>query len=115
MKRLRVLSEKAKISSENEAYGKPGTAGRNEFNERFAEIEELFAGDLQDGSIDKYRDDFLSVSDKARNEKGASYIDAVKGFPADVSEKGVLWLQRVVDVYCEKAQCIIPSLNMFGK
>jgi UDP-N-acetylglucosamine/UDP-N-acetylgalactosamine diphosphorylase len=115
MKRLQVLAEKAKISPENEVERKLDVAGRKEFCERFSEIEGLFAGGIQDSVVEKYRDDFLSASDKARSEKGANYIAVIQGFPADVSEKGVVWLQKIVDTFCEKAKAIMPSLNIFNK
>lgn len=115
IKRLQVLAENAKISPENEAETKPEMAGRKEFYKKFIEIEGLFAGGIQDSFVEKYRDDFLSLSDKARSEKGARYIDVIQGFPPHVSEKGVLWLQKNVDTFCEKAKAILPSLNIFGK
>jgi bifunctional UDP-N-acetylglucosamine pyrophosphorylase/glucosamine-1-phosphate N-acetyltransferase len=115
LKRLQALAEKAKVSSGNKAETKLETAGRNEFYEKFTEIEGLFAGRIQDPVVEKYRDDFLSASDKARNESGANYIAVIQGFPAHVSEKGVLWLQRIVDTFGEKAKAIMPSFNMFGK
>jgi bifunctional UDP-N-acetylglucosamine pyrophosphorylase/glucosamine-1-phosphate N-acetyltransferase len=115
MKRLQVLAEKAKVSSENEAEEKREVAGRNEFYDKFTEIEEVFAEGIQDSVVKKYRDDFLSASDKARSESGANYIAVIQGFPAHVSEKGVVWLQRIVDTFCDKTKGIMPSLNIFGK
>jgi len=115
IKRLQVLAEKTMISRENEAERKQDVAGRNEFHERFSEIEGLFTGGIQDNVVEKCRNDFLSASDKARSERGANYIAVIQGFPADVSEKGVLWLQRIVETFCEKAKAIMPSLNIFNK
>jgi bifunctional UDP-N-acetylglucosamine pyrophosphorylase/glucosamine-1-phosphate N-acetyltransferase len=115
MKRLQVLAEKAKVSSENEAEEKREVAGRNEFYDKFTEIEEVFAEGIQDSVVKKYRDDFLSASDKARSESGANYIAVIQGFSAHVSEKGVVWLQRIVDTFCDKTKGIMPSLNIFGK
>jgi len=114
IKRLQVLAEKAKISAENEVERKLDVAGRNEFHERFSEIEGLFAGGIQNSVVEKYRDDFLSASDNARSERGASYIAVIQAFPTHVSEKGVVWLQKIVDTFCEKAKAIMPSLNIFG-
>jgi UDP-N-acetylglucosamine/UDP-N-acetylgalactosamine diphosphorylase len=114
IKRLQVLAEKSKIPPENEKERKSDLAGRNEFFERFPEIESLFSRGIQDGTVEKCRDDFLSASDKMRNEKGASYISVIQGLPAHVSEKGVSWLQKIVDTFCEQAKAIIPSLRMFS-
>jgi UDP-N-acetylglucosamine/UDP-N-acetylgalactosamine diphosphorylase len=109
------MAEKAKTSSEHDTEAKPETTGRNEFHEKFAEIEGLFTGRIQDIVVEKYRDDFLSVSDKARSESGAGYIAVIQGLPAQVSGKGTLWLQRIVDALCEKTKTIMPSLNLFEK
>jgi bifunctional UDP-N-acetylglucosamine pyrophosphorylase / glucosamine-1-phosphate N-acetyltransferase len=115
IKRLQILAEKAKASSEREVETKPEAAGRTEFSEKFVEIEELFSRGIRDIVVEKYRDDFLSVSDNARSESGASYIAVIQGLPAQVAGKGTLWLQRIVDVFCEKTKTIMPSLNVFGK
>lgn len=115
MKRLQVLAEKARVSYENEANAKSGPMGGNELHERFAEIEGLFAAVLEDGAIEKCRDDFLSASDMAGRANGANYTDVILGLDARTSGKGVAWLQGIVDFYCEKAKAMIPSLNMFGK
>ena len=115
IKRLQVLAEKVKASYENETVKKPEMSGKKEFYERFPEIEGLFAADIQDRLVEQYRDDFLSAFAKARTEGRANYIAAIQGLPVDISEKGVLWLQRIVDAYCEKAAAIMPSFDSFGK
>jgi bifunctional UDP-N-acetylglucosamine pyrophosphorylase / glucosamine-1-phosphate N-acetyltransferase len=115
LKRLQVLAEKVEVSPENEEKRKLDMAGRKEFHERFSEIEGLFVGGVQSSAVQMRRDDFLSLSDTMRNERGANYIAVVKGIPANVSEKGVLWLQTIVDTYCEQAKAIMPSFNLFNK
>jgi bifunctional UDP-N-acetylglucosamine pyrophosphorylase/glucosamine-1-phosphate N-acetyltransferase len=115
MNRLQALAEKEKISPEHDAEKKSEVAGRNEFYERFTEIEEIFAAAIRDSDVEKYRDDFLSVFDKARGESGANYIAVIQGLPAHISDKGTVWLQRVVDTFCEKTKEIMPSFNIFGK
>lgn len=40
---------------------------------------------------------------------------AIQGLAPPVSGIGVLWLQQIVDGYCEEAQAILPSLQMFRK
>ncbi|WAC06920.1 MAG: UDP-N-acetylglucosamine pyrophosphorylase [Thermodesulfobacteriota bacterium] len=104
VKRLQMLAEKTK-----------GPAGRNQFYDKFSEIEGLFAEGIRDNLVEKYRDDFLFVFDKAGSGSGAHYIAVIQALPAHVSEKGVLWLQRVVDCFCEKTKAILPSLKVFDK
>jgi bifunctional UDP-N-acetylglucosamine pyrophosphorylase/glucosamine-1-phosphate N-acetyltransferase len=113
IKRLKVLAEKVKGSSKNDAGTKTKPKGRIEFFEKFSEIEELFAEAMKNSVIDRYRDSFLSASEKARSEKGINYIAVIQGLPADVSKKGTVWLQGIVDSFCEKTKEIIPSLRLF--
>ncbi len=115
MKRLQVLAGKAKVSPEHASESTREAAGRNEFSDRFAEIEALFAKEMKDSLVEKYRDNFLSVFEKARSAGGASYIDIIQGLPADVSGEGTAWLQRIVDAFCEMSKTIMPSFNIFCK
>jgi len=115
IKRLQVLAEKAKISPERTAETRLETLGRNEFSERFAELEALFAEAVGDHAAAKHRDDFLAAFDRARSESGADYIAVIQGLSADVSDKGSLWLQRIVDAFCQKTKEMIPSLKLFNK
>lgn len=115
IKRLQVLAEKAKKSVETAAEEKPEASGKVEFFERFSEIEGLFAGAVQDDLVEKYRDDFLSASDKEWGRQRSNYIAAIQSLPSSVSEKGVMWLQRIVDAYCAKAALLLPSLRLYGR
>jgi UDP-N-acetylglucosamine/UDP-N-acetylgalactosamine diphosphorylase len=115
LKRLQILAEKAKPSSGDGAGTKQDSAGRLELHEKFAEIERLFTEGLEGDAAGKYRDDFLSDFNKANGGSETNYIGAIQGLPLQVSEKGTLWLQRIVDAFCEKVKMIVPSLNIFGK
>jgi bifunctional UDP-N-acetylglucosamine pyrophosphorylase / glucosamine-1-phosphate N-acetyltransferase len=114
IKRLEVLAQKTKTSP-----GKSATeaewAGRSEFHERFHAIEALFADDIQGGSIDRYRNDFLSSFEKAKGESAPDYVSAIQALPASVSGLGTLWLQSLVDEYCARVKEAIPSLSLFEK
>ena len=115
IKRLQVLAEKAKDSSEHRAKKESEAAGRNVFYEKFREMEELFTGDLKDSLVEKSRDDFLSAYGNQRNDNEENYLTVIQGLPTHVSEKGTLWLQGIVDTYCEKVKAIMPSFNLFKK
>jgi N-acetylglucosamine-1-phosphate uridyltransferase (contains nucleotidyltransferase and I-patch acetyltransferase domains) len=115
MKRLQLLAEKAKVPSEHDAKPKSEVAFRNEFFEKFAEIEGLFAAALSDGAIEKERDDFLSAFGAAKGENGANYLAAIQSLPAHVSKKGTVWLQRIVNTFCEKTKEIMPSITKVSK
>ncbi len=115
IKRLQVLAEKAKMPPGHSAQGKPGMPGRNEFFERFAEIEALFAAATGDSVAEKNRDDFLSAFQKVGSGKDAGYITVIQGLPADISGRGTVWLQGIVDAFCQKTREIVPSMKLFGK
>ncbi len=115
LKRLQVLSEKAKPSSGDQTEPKKNITGRNEFFERFIEIEKLFTEGIKDDTAEKYRDDFLFAFNEASANSTSNYIAAIQGLPSYISEKGTLWLQRIVDALCERVNAVVPSLDMFGK
>jgi len=100
---LQVLAEKASVSGGDEA------AGRNELYERFEEIEGLFASQVEDGVAERCRNEFLSVLDAGKG----NYISVIQGLSVESSAKGVQWLQRTVDVFCERVKTILPSFNIF--
>lgn len=114
IKRLQVLAEKAKISYKDGAEKKPEINIRNEFYGKFAEIEGLFTAGIRDSAVEKCRNDFLSAYDKARGENGAHYIAVIQGLSSDVSNMGTEWLQRIVDIYCEKVKAILPLFKLFS-
>jgi bifunctional UDP-N-acetylglucosamine pyrophosphorylase / glucosamine-1-phosphate N-acetyltransferase len=114
IKRLQVLAEKAKTPYAGDE-GKPEMAGRTEFFKRFAEIEGLFAAAAVNKAVEKDRDDFLSDYGKAKGRTGAGYVAVIQGLPSTVSGKGTKWLERIVDIYCEKTTEIVPRLKLFGK
>jgi hypothetical protein len=50
-----------------------------------------------------------------RGETGADYMAVIQGLPSDVSDKGIKWPQRIVDIYREKTKEIVPSLKAVRK
>ncbi len=115
IKRLQVLSEKARTSPEPGGNVGPEASARKEFSERFTEMEALFAAGIADEAAGRYRDDFLAAFARARGESGGNYIAAVQGLSVDVSGKGTAWLQGIVDEFCRKAGRSVPSLQLFGR
>ncbi|OPY91299.1 MAG: Bifunctional protein GlmU [Syntrophus sp. PtaU1.Bin208] len=115
IKRLQALAEKARMSPQQNAETNLEALGRNEFSDRVAEIETLFATSIGDNEAEKSRDDFLSAFDKAKSGKGADYIAVIQGLPAEISGQGTLWLQGIVEAFCSKTKEIVPSLKLFGR
>ncbi|MBA4390075.1 MAG: UDP-N-acetylglucosamine pyrophosphorylase [Syntrophus sp. (in: bacteria)] len=115
IKRLQILAEKAKLYSENDSEKKRDSAGRKEFHEKFSEIETLFTGSTQKDAVGKERDDFLSSFDDIKGAHKTNYIELMQGLPLHISVKGTVWLQGIIDTFCEKAKIILPLFNMFSK
>jgi UDP-N-acetylglucosamine/UDP-N-acetylgalactosamine diphosphorylase len=112
IKRLEVLAGKVKTTDFDEQNAQ--TKGRNEFHSRFSEIAVLFSGGIMNNSINRSGEEFLSAFNKSVNRKGSDYLSAIQGLPREVSEKGTLWLQGVIDDYCKKTGKIIPSFGLFA-
>lgn len=114
IKRLQVLAEKAKMSPRQKGETNPEALGRNEFSDRFSEIEALFAGAIENRAAEKARDAFLAAFEKGEGAGGKDYITAIQGLPAEVRVQGTAWLQGMVDACCQKVRAIVPSLQLFG-
>jgi UDP-N-acetylglucosamine/UDP-N-acetylgalactosamine diphosphorylase len=113
IKRLQVLAEKAKMSSQQDEGTNPETAGRNEFSDRFDEIEALFAAGAGEHGNEQTRDEFLSAFDRARGGAQADYIVGILGLPAEMSGQGTRLLQGIVVALCSMGGEIVPSLRLF--
>jgi len=111
--RLYLLAEKVKASSGSGEEKRLETPGRRDFFDNFKDIEGLFTVGIKDDAVDKSRDDFLSAFQKAKKGDGAGYIAEIQGLSANISGKGTLWLQKVVDAFCEKASEIVPAFRLF--
>ncbi len=112
LKRLYALAEKADASTEG-LDKTPETAGRNEFFQRFVEIEQLFAQYSADKKVEKWQVAFLSAYDKTQKNTDAGYLATIQHLPSDVSAKGTKWLQKLVDTYCKMTRDAVPKLRLF--
>ncbi|MBN1906124.1 MAG: UDP-N-acetylglucosamine pyrophosphorylase [Deltaproteobacteria bacterium] len=110
IKRLEVLAGKVKTPGEENGL----TKGRSEFHLKFSEIAGLFSGGITNSGIESSREAFLSAFEKSLNGKRSDYISAIQGLPAQVSEKGTIWLKGVIDAFCKKTGDILPSFGLFG-
>jgi bifunctional UDP-N-acetylglucosamine pyrophosphorylase/glucosamine-1-phosphate N-acetyltransferase len=115
LKRLKVLAEKVRVSTEVGVKTKAKQTGRTEFSLKYSEIEGLFSEAMKSSVIDGYRDVFLSAYERSGIDSGSDYIAVIQGLPAQVSQKGTIWLQGIIDAFCEKTKKIIPLLRLFAK
>jgi UDP-N-acetylglucosamine/UDP-N-acetylgalactosamine diphosphorylase len=111
LKRLKAMAEKAIASSAKDARK------RQELHEQIDFIERLFTGKMPDvlATTDKSREEFLEAFNKTAGDKRENYLGTIQGLPAEISSKGVIWLNGTVDALCEKVTGVIPSLSLFKK
>ena len=63
----------------------------------------------QDGNR-QFRDDFLESVAGSISVNGKNYLPVIQGLAAEDSEKGIRWLQGIVDKVTEDADRFVPSL-----
>jgi hypothetical protein len=63
----------------------------------------------QDGNR-QFRDDFLEIVVGSISASGKNYLPVIQGLAAEESEKGIRWLQGIVDNITEDANRLVPSL-----
>ena len=64
----------------------------------------------QDGD-GQFRDKFLESVAGSISANGKDYLSVIQGLTAEDSEKGICWLQGIVDSITEGANRIVPSLS----
>ena len=115
LKRLKAMAQKAAASSGKE-QNEPSERGNRELNDQMDYVTEVFSGQMPDTSrIKKLRENFLDDFEKATGKNRANYLEAVQSLSAEISAKGVVWLNSLVEDQCEKVTKAAPSLNLFDK
>jgi len=71
------------------------------FSGNFRAMETIFLSVAQDKEVGKMREEFLYYVD-ARRKIDDKYIEFIQKLPPHVSHRGTAWLQKIMDVFCEK-------------
>lgn len=111
--RLVALTEKLRRTHEKCGCGTGTEKQACELHDHMSRVCELFEGELRDEKEAEMREHFLNAFEKCRREGDGDYIQRIKAMPADVSQEGVIWLQRIVDTLCRRAGALLPSLGLF--
>ncbi len=108
LKRLKAMAGKA-LASPTEYDSK-----RKELLDQIGWFEELFTGKMPEvvATTDKAREDFLNDFEKTVKDKRADYISTIQDLPAEVSKKGVTWLNGIVNAIAQKAVQALPSTGL---
>ena len=111
-KRLEAMAEKAAAAVSPERLPE-SIRSRREFHERLKPIVGMFTEGGESDKTKKSRESFLEDFRKATGDNKGNYIAAIQGLPAEVSSKGVRWLNSLVDDLCAMAAAAVPSLSLF--
>ncbi len=112
LKRLKAMAGKAVSLSLQKL--KPETiSARQALYERMGDIEGLLCEKINDDMTERARETFLQGFTKFSGNDRMPYIDTIQKLPAEVSAKGVLWLNGIVDGLCKGVSGVIPSMNLF--
>ncbi|MDD4355859.1 MAG: UDP-N-acetylglucosamine pyrophosphorylase [Smithellaceae bacterium] len=108
LKRLKAMAGKVTASS-TEKDGK-----RNELFDQIGWLEELFTGKMPEvtAAAEKPQEEFLNDFEKTVKDKSTDYISTIQNLPAEVSGKGVTWLNGFVNALAQKAAQALPSTDL---
>ena len=59
-------------------------------------------------ATEKAPEEFLNDFEKNAKDKSANYISTIQRLPAEVSGKGITWLNGIVDAIVQKAAQALP-------
>lgn len=103
------------LEGEGEKKGRRAGMGRVEFGRNFNLVEELFRpGTGADMGLE-HRDPFLEEIRKRTEYDGPDHVTLIQALPPEISKKGTLWLQEIVDGLCRKTAGILPAMGLFRK
>jgi UDP-N-acetylglucosamine/UDP-N-acetylgalactosamine diphosphorylase len=109
-----TLARKERLARLRNMTQKAAEAGR-ECCSRLPDIENLLQENATSVAVEKSQEAFLGNFSKYIENDPLPYIDAICGLPAETSERGVRWLQAIVDYYCQHVSALAPSMNLFKK
>ncbi len=114
LKRLKAMAEKAVNLPAKENNG-PSGRKRRELYEQTGYIEDIFIRKTDECLVgtDQSRESFLDDFGKAAQAKRMGYIETIQGLPAEVSSKGVAWLNAIVTGLGKEVARVLPAMDLF--
>ena len=113
VKRLKLMTDKVGISLGKHGAKGPASAGKRELCDNMEQLSELFSEDIAEKIDREARDGFLEAFTDHKKENDGTYVEMVQGLPTDVSQRGTLWLQVIIDEISRKSAAILPTLELF--
>ncbi len=115
IKRLKDMAQKALVSAKKDRPDGTAAVQKREFHDALEELPEMFSCRVRPQEVDEERERFLSAFRDHREEGGQGYLEVIKAMPKELSGRGTLWLQRIVEDLCRRAADRMPSLAILGK
>ncbi len=111
LKRLKAMVKKAFVSAGKDALK------TQELHEQLGCVESLYNGEMPEvlAPTDQSREAFLGYIEKVAGSNRANYIETMQGLPAEISSKGVAWLNCIVDTISKKVAQFLPLMGLFKK
>jgi len=112
IERLAAMAQRAAaaVSPQSES-----AAERLALNSSIPKLQELFTAAADCDQTRQAQESFLENFAKFTGHASSPYLETVQKLPEDISAMGVLWLTGIVDHFCQRAQAVLPSLNLFKK
>ena len=113
LKRLKAMAQKAVAASEKNPQA-TCARGRQELHEQMGHIEDIFNGKAahNSGKTDRLRDTFLNDLESIAGKNKTNYIETIQALPAEISSKGVMWLDGIVRALQENVSRAVPALDL---
>ena len=111
LKRLKAMAKKT--AAPEGKYARK----MQELHGQFGAIESLLTGKMTEvlAPADQSRDAFLGDIEKVAGSNRANYIETMQGLPAEISSKGVAWLNCIVDTISKKVAQFLPLMGLLKK
>lgn len=112
MKRLRAMAQRAAISFPQK-LSTTKMKERQVLFENIGKIEDILAQNIYDTKTTKSEKIFLRDFEQFCSKHAMPFIETIQKLPPAISAKGVLWLQEIVNYYCQSISTVLTSLKLF--
>ncbi len=90
-----------------------GTTAKMQFHDHIGQISRLFQSSAVAEKLADGRDRFLEALFTHYGNYDGGYIEIIQSLPDALSKEGTLWLDRVVEEFCNRVKIILPAMNLF--
>lgn len=109
IQRLGIMARKAASSSTGQSTEK------RVLHERMDDIEAILNEEIQDDENQRSQEVFLRDLAYSVGNNPVPYTDTIRKLPPEMSAKGTIWLQGIVDYYCQRISRVLSSIDLFRK